>query len=49
MAPQEFMYLVGGMMDVTSPETTEAAEDRVNRAVREMALKAHARAKSRRR
>jgi hypothetical protein len=35
----EFMFLVGGMFDVESPEHTEPPLDRVNRLMRENAQK----------
>jgi hypothetical protein len=35
MPADEFLYLVGGMMDVQSPEANESSEERVARAVRE--------------
>lgn len=35
MAPQDFIYLYGGMLDVKAPHATESAQERVARAVRE--------------
>ena len=37
----DFIYLVGGMLDVTAPEATESTEERVSRKVREMGARAH--------
>lgn len=35
MAPQDFIYLYGGMLDTTAPSATESSEERVARAIRE--------------
>jgi hypothetical protein len=37
MPVEKFVYLVGGMYDVLSPELTESREEQINRALRERA------------
>ena len=40
MPPQEYLFLLCGMLDVTEPALTEPFEDRVARATRAAAAKA---------
>ena len=47
MPAEEFLYLIGGMLDIEAPEATESTEERVNRVLRERASKAHKRATAR--
>ena len=47
MPAGEYVYLLGGMMDVLTPDSTESSEERISRAVREQNERAHAAAKRR--
>ena len=49
MPPGEFLYLLGGMLDLTAPEATEPAEERISRKAREAHQRAVERAIARKR
>lgn len=48
MPAAEWVYLVGGMLDLEHPEATEDPMTRLNRKLRAYALEAHNRARGRR-
>jgi hypothetical protein len=49
MPAGEWQYLMGGMLDVLEPSSTESTEERVTKALRSHAAAAHERARKRRR
>ena len=48
MPPGEFMYLLGGMMDIVNPRATEPPSEKIARLAREAHEKAMAHARGRR-